>query len=833
MGKSDRQPSPTGPPVVIHTNDDRGRQDATDVLLTTDHDLMALVPSEGHDDAALDRLIQLLRAQPDAALAVAANRYGDTSRLATTPGGGQAPGPVGLTGSLVRRLRTVGANTGPGPMVVVRVEPVLAVGGFDPVSPGLGLADLVERLRRAGHGVLGVPDQLPWVEGLHRGLSVADHCRSIGLWLNRYRADQRSRGPADYRRALLVAVPMARRAGPMAPESDASTEPSGSTSNENFAAELDRIVDDARSWWAGPPPHEDQDGIGFRADWRFLLPDGPRRSTRIILADGDRRADPDSWRWLVEDGWTERIALGSSTPSDGQSEPAPSAPEPPEPAPPEPEQSGPEPSGPGDDVVFIGLGVDPAPALDHCGPDCAVIIEVNRSPVTRSRHHRLLSDAGFGRIDTYLVTPDLRQAKRYVPLQSGDGLGWLLASPPPLPELGRSTEDNRPSAGRTLRRRLRTSAIDTAIGAIRTVGDTAGRPLGGAFGQGLLVAARGTVADGQLLQPEPFALITSGHDEGSRAVLTPIGTSGPDGHNGAGRATVMKVASRPRYNTNIEAEVARITALRTRLGTDPLLPDIEPPQTVGALLASREVYAGRWTASDLCYRVPDTAEHVLSQVLRTIDRFTDATITPGPTATWNADTFEQLLGRLFDRYDHHLGEDRARDRLRRLLAERAEAITGSPLPMAQRHYDLGPWNVLFGDDRRITIIDWEVGPPRQADEPGPAGADQLYFAKYWIHIAMGTRSVDEELRAFTHLADRTAPDDPRAVANREVTRSLAGLGVPPASTPLITVHVWLESALHTIARRSVRGVEPGSPGRYVDTLARHADLLLDATADQL
>lgn len=820
MGKSDRQPSTAAPPVVIHSNDARGRRAATETLLSTDHDLVALVSAEGHDDAALARLVQLLRNEPDAALVVAANEYGDARRAGANddgPGGG----PVGLTGWLVRRLRTAGTTAGPAPMVVVRVEPVLTVGGLDPTVPGLGLADLIERVRRDGRAALGVPDDLPRADALYHGMAVADQCRSVGLWLNRYRSDRgRPVGPAEYRRALLLAVPMARRAGPA--DTGSETAPA---SSDRFLAELDRIADDARRWWAGPPPHEDQGGIGFRADWRFLLPDGPRRSTRVVLADGDRRAGLEFWQWLVEDGWTERIELGASSPP--------------------PERSVAD--GGGDDVVFVGLGVDPARAIKFCGQDSAVVIEVGRSPLEQARHRRLLVAADFGRIDTYLVTPDLHQAKRYVPLESGDGLGWLLASPPPLPESAKAagaTDTDRPGLQRALRRRLRQTAVDAAVGAMTTVGGATGQQLGGALGHGLLVAGRGVVADGDLLQPEPFVLMTSGHDEGSRAVLTPIGSGESE------RPTVMKVASRPRYNTNIEAEVARITGLQAQLGSDPLLPDIEPPRSIGALLASREVYAGRWTASDLCYRLPDTAEQVLEQVLRTIDRFTAATLVPNTpvsdtyasntrvsdpyqAATWDAETFDRFVGRLFDRYDHHLGQDRARTRLRRMLSDRAEAITGSPLPMAQRHYDLGPWNVLFGDDRRITVIDWEVGPPRQADEPGPAGADQLYFAKYWLHIAMGTRSVDEELRAFDFLADQRSPGDPRIKAGREVAHSLNALGVPPASTPLIAVHVWLEAALHTIERRRARGIEPGSPGRYVETLARQADQLLGATEAQL
>jgi hypothetical protein len=106
-------------------------------------------------------------------------------------------------------------------------------------------------------------------------------------------------------------------------------------------------------------------------------------------------------------------------------------------------------------------------------------------------------------------------------------------------------------------------------------------------------------------------------------------------------------------------------------------------------------------------------------------------------------------------------------------------------------------------------------------QAGLGGADQLYFAKYWLHIALETGSVDEELLAFTFLGGA-----PQASAARALEDSLSRLGVDRRFVPLLTVHLWLETALYTATRRAEHGGDPGSAARYLEALAaRRSELM--------
>lgn len=797
--------------MVKVTLDEEGRSVAYRTLATTQHEVLAFVPTNGlttdrTDDSIGDIVDQLggeLAADSSLALAFQHDPQHDVvvapDRKLGTPGLAEQARQVRR---LVERLRGAGGPaTTSAPIVVLRVSAVRAAGGFDPSFPGLGWPDLVQRLRQQGEEISGVANGLPFVDRLHDGLDVAQQCRSEGLWLIRHRpapaepwsarhlaGSAGASSVADYRRALLIACRVAGRSGAVH---------HSAIDDRTYTAKLEQIATEATRHWAGPPPHEEQVGVGHRADWRFLLPDGERKQTTVVLNKTDRRFATDAWNWLVDDGWTDAVTVSAAV-----SDQAPSA-----------------------DVVFVGRDASLTEALGICGPEASVVVEHGRSPTERARQVRTLRAGGFDDVQQFLVTPNLEHAKRYVPLADGLGLQWLLASPPVVAE----------PAGRTsMKRTTRRRAVDLVA---KAAGSAVGPAVASSIGEGLLLATRSQDApsDGETNR-DPVVLITSGHDEGSRVVLAPLAADGVD------PGPVVKIASRPRYNGNVDAEVARIHALRQRLtinglpSEEDMLPEVEQPFDIGPLRASREAYAGRWTASDLCYRMPKTRDVVLDQVIETIDRFTLATTTE--TVTWSPAIFDRLLGNLFDRYDAELGTDPGRNALRARLRDRADALAGEPLPLGERHYDLGPWNIVFGEGHKpITLIDWELGPPREVGAPGPAGADQLYFIKYWLHIAMDTKSVDDEQTAFDFLApggnggnQRPMIDpagDPRIRATAVMAGSLDRIGVTPAAMPLLSSHVWLESALHTIERRRANGIEPGSPGRYLQTTARYADRLLD------
>ncbi|MEM7273618.1 MAG: hypothetical protein AAF547_11095 [Actinomycetota bacterium] len=513
--------------------------------------------------------------------------------------------------------------------------------------------------------------------------------------------------------------------------------------------------------------------FGLRADWRFLLPSGPHRHVLVVGSAAT------NWGYLVEDSWTERL---STDPAAATAD------------------------GPGDhgpDVVVVDGDADPAPALAAAGPHAVAVIALGRNPRQRIRRLGALGPAGFTVRARYLATPDLAGATRLVPIDRSAAIRWLLAPPPPVP-----------GTGTGLRRRARVWTV--AAGAAAVAGATGRAPgwIGRAIGAGAdgLVIAERTPTDGAL----PI-LMTSGHDEGSRAVLVD-----PPGTDGGG--TVTKVAPRPRYNGNVEAEIEVIAAVRDRVGQTEaeLLPAVIGATTVDGLAASVERYAGRWTAADLCHRVPAARSAVLDQTLGAIDRLANASVTDR-TAPWTADRFDELIGDLFDQVAELTERGPDLTALRDDLTARSGALVGRPLPMVQRHYDLGPWNVVVADDgSALTIVDWELAPPRALGRPGPAGADQITVVKYWLHAALATASIDEELAAFEFLA--AGPEEPRAVAAAALRRSFGRIGVDPGFVPLLMTHAWLEKARYTAARRAGQhGTSRQDPGPSVDYLAAMAD----------
>lgn len=527
----------------------------------------------------------------------------------------------------------------------------------------------------------------------------------------------------------------------------------------------------------------------MRPDWRFLLPSGPRRHL-LVVGEAGRR-----WQFLVEDEWVERLTTTVDDAARSVVEP---------------------------DIVVVDGDVDPAPALAVAGPHALAVLALGRRPTERARRVGALTGAGFAIRARYLATPNLAQATRLVPIDRPDALRWLLAPPPPVAGVDTG-----------LRRRLQSGAVEAGAGLLGLGARRAEARLSSLFGagaEGLVVAERSSGST----NTAPPILMTSGHDEGSRAVVVD-----PPGDGRTGR--VIKIAPRPRYNRNVEAEVDVIAATRNRLGPDlaEVLPSILDTVEVDGLIASVEGYGGRWTVADLCHRVPAARAPMLERLLALADRLAAATV-DAEAGPWTADRFDQLIGNRFDQLADLAPRSPSLTALRVQLAERSRSLEGVELPMVQRHYDLGPWNVVVSDDgTALTIIDWELAPPRVLGAAGPAGADQIYAVKYWLHAAMATESMTDELSAFEFLdpargtgsRNTDQAPDPRPMAAAALRRSLTRLAVDPRFVPLLTVYTWLEKALYTAARRAgsagSTGPDPGPALAYLTVLARHRTELLD------
>jgi len=260
-----------------------------------------------------------------------------------------------------------------------------------------------------------------------------------------------------------------------------------------------------------------------------------------------------------------------------------------------------------------------------------------------------------------------------------------------------------------------------------------------------------------------------------------------------------------------------------------LFPEVESLFDHGLLRGSKERYAGRLTAADICYASPDRRSEVLQRVLRAMTDLNLAVGLGSNAEPWSASRFEHLVEGPFRRYTELVETKPELELLLNDLVERSVELSGRPLLDTQRHYDLGPWNVVFDVEDRLTIVDWERAGNRSLSSTGPAGADQLYFGKYWLHIALSTASIDDEVRAFEFRFEdgrHRSPGeqfDARSDVTDVVSAELHRLGIDRGFVPLLAVHVWLEKALYTITRRG----EPGDAEHYLQALARHRRSLLD------
>lgn len=548
-------------------------------------------------------------------------------------------------------------------------------------------------------------------------------------------------------------------------------------------------------WWrrgSRRPGSTDPGPAGSqRADWRLLLPFQPAHRVALIGL-----GPVDDWRWLVDDGWTDELTTDLS-PAAG--------------SPIEAVVLGPPARG----DVEASLG----PAVEALAPGGALVVLGG----AHRRVVRTLRRSGLTGVRRYLAVPDARNPTRLVPLDHPGGLAWLAGPDPAL------AEARLPARRRLLGRALRRfgAVVPELLGQVVVVASRAGddgrppRPL----------AAR-------LLDPDPdpdpdhdddAILLTSGFDDGSRSVVLPL-ADGEPARSGRPRA-VVKVVARPAYRDNATREQELLTRLA---------PEVAPPGLVPTPLGSIdgdgptavvESYAGRWTAAAVLneQRAIDQRAALLGRVMTSI---TSLARTGIRNEVWNDDGFQDLIGTWFDRLDRLEGPAPDRADLRSQLRARSDALMGRPLPVGLRHFDLGPWNVVLADRDQaspatapVTIVDWELADQR-ADASGPAGADHLYFAKYWLHIVLGCRSVDDELEAFAHLASPGSGvpgDDPRALARRAVLWAADDLGLDPGFLPLLEAHVWSEAACHQANRRHPDG---GAPARYLASLARGRASLL-------
>ncbi len=681
------------------------------------------------------------------------------------------------------------------PCLVAGVAALLQIGGFDPDEPGLGWADVADRLNRGGFAMVGIEGGT-FRLGSTPGWVVDewDHLHQEGRRLRGAVAGSTDPGGRlrleRHRRQVLRAVAAART--------------DGASSVVELDGRLDRIEAAARRRWVGLRPDEVQQGVGRRADWRHLIDHRSSRSGRsgrdlTMLGLGPA----EDWQWLIDDGWARSVRTDLPGPGEGGFDVA---------------VIGPAALRANPDVVARAEAVVTGGASMVRQSSVIVLIDRVRRP-RRGAGHRsvveMLQRSGAVDVRRFLALPDVEAAKRYIPLDHPGGPSWLAG---PIPALPQARFPRSRAALRELIRRVAPVAPELLGGVV--VVATAGRP-----------STRGRDDD-----RETAVVITSGFDEGSRTVVLPFGPDGRPRH-------VVKITARPAYQGNAEREHRLLSDLQPRVDRPGLIPTPLGRTDDGGRHAVTESYAGRWTVSDVLNE-QRSLEAQIGLLGPCLEAITELARIPAPgepelgSEIWGQDAFDALIGRWFDRLDEIEGPSAMRAALRRSLIERSRAMDGQALPMGVRHFDLGPWNMVLADaaDGRgieagrsaITVVDWELAPPREI-AAGPVGADHLYFTKYWLHIANRCRSIEDEQSAFAFLAaDASETTSGVGAAKAALKGSAANLGLSVGLLPLLEAHVWAEAACFTSQRRRDRGGDGGSPARYLDTLARRRVALLEA-----
>ena len=103
------------------------------------------------------------------------------------------------------------------------------------------------------------------------------------------------------------------------------------------------------------------------------------------------------------------------------------------------------------------------------------------------------------------------------------------------------------------------------------------------------------------------------------------------------------------------------------------------------------------------------------------------------TVTFDEQLFDRWIGATFDRYRTDVGWSDAEDRLYRLVRDRADALSGTPLPVSAVHGDFWMGNILVDDGIVSSVVDWE-----RANLAAPPFADIYKFpTSYGFYLDRG------------------------------------------------------------------------------------------------
>jgi hypothetical protein len=297
-------------------------------------------------------------------------------------------------------------------------------------------------------------------------------------------------------------------------------------------------------------------------------------------------------------------------------------------------------------------------------------------------------------------------------------------------------------------------------------------------------------------------LLTSGHDNGSRAVILPFRAGCPQ------PVAVFKVSTHADFNANTEREQASLAEMRARL---PAAMRQTIPQPLGLLrhgdlMVGVEtcatghpllVTSGRWRAS-FQQQLDDL--RLAANWLTEFHRQGQA-----GRCEWSAEAIERWIETPLATYARTFGLTPGEERLFAEVRRRARLVQGASLPLVWMHYDFAPWN-LYRQGNDFTVIDWEFGRDWERDRAGPALYDLLYFVTYWHHVVRRLHTGPLELEGQRALFVRPGRADRYASAvHQALADYLAALEIDGRFLPLVLVYLWIEQALHQFSRKRLLG----------------------------
>lgn len=472
------------------------------------------------------------------------------------------------------------------------------------------------------------------------------------------------------------------------------------------------------------------------------------------------------------------------------------------------------PQGAADRSAFVVAWDDSPLAVEriarHLAPGGLLYLEIDRRRLGRRRvGPRAVRDGlrrhGCFLYSAHVVTPDLGGPRRYLPMDHAPAVRWHLRS--------------LFVAGTPITRSLRAClngilATPIAEPVLRLI--TLRYVVIGTKSQNDSAAVGIPTA----LDHDRVIVVTSGYDQGSRAVVLPFGTGATSPRY------AVKVASTPQTACGTVREHQRLIHLHATLSahTARALPRPMGMYTLAGRTAcvqscapgpSMSVTVGRWG------QALTTKRGDLDAVVNWLNEFALATRVDVGTAERDWTLIYDDAAAIIDfpaAVSDFLSE-----------ARRLATSTGVGQSAVHQHYDAGPWNVHM-DGTVPMLIDWETDDLRPTDCLGPPLADILYLVTYWYFLTSRVGTEIEEESAIVRLFATPLPADAGVVAaRRAIDRALVCLGLERHVVPAILAALWAERAAYTHRRRADLGVpiEPGRsrPDAYLRALAAEMPML--------